>query len=215
MDRLRIALVIPALNESLTIAAVVAGASRHGTVIVVDDGSNDGTAALAGSAGARVVSHGANRGYDAALNSGLAEAARLNCDAVITLDADGQHDPALVTRFVEQLHAGADVVVGLRDQMPRFSERIFALYARARFGIRDPLCGMKAYRMPIYQALGHFDSYGSVGTELTLFAARRGYSIAHVPFNVRPRQDSPRFGRLLLANWRILRAMVLSFPRSS
>jgi glycosyltransferase involved in cell wall biosynthesis len=207
--------VIPALNESRTIVAVVAAASRHGTVIVVDDGSSDDTAALARGAGARVVSHGGNRGYDAALNSGLAEAARLDCDAVITLDADGQHDPALVTRFIEQLQAGADVVLGVRDQLPRFSERLFALYARARFGIPDPLCGMKAYRMPIYRALGHFDSYGSIGTELMLFAARRGYSIAYVPFNVLPRQDSPRFGRLLLANWRILRAMVLSFARSA
>ena len=75
MDRLRIALVVPALNEAATIAAVVKGALRYGTCIVVDDGSTDDTADRARQAGAVVVSHTANLGYDAALNSGCKVAA--------------------------------------------------------------------------------------------------------------------------------------------
>lgn len=214
MDRSRVALVMPALNEAATIARVVAAAARHASVVVVDDGSTDATVALAREAGAIVVSHGVNQGYDAALNTGFAEAASRGFEAVVTLDADGQHDPSLVARFIAALESGADVVLGVRDERPRIAEQVFALYTRLRFGIADPLCGMKGYRIAVYRELGHFDSYGSVGTELMLFAANRGMRIEQVPFRVGRRTDAPRFGHLLSANRRILRAMVLSWNRS-
>jgi glycosyltransferase involved in cell wall biosynthesis len=214
MDRSGIALVVPAFNEAPTIARVVAAAGVHASVIVVDDGSIDTTASLARNAGAIVMSHPTNRGYDSALNTGFAEAARRGFEAVITLDADGQHDPSLVGRFIEALQGGADMVLGVRDERPRFAEHLFALYTRLRFGIADPLCGLKGYRTSVYRALGHFDSYGSVGTELMLFAARRGLRIEQVPFRVGRRVDAPRFGRLLSANRRILRALFLSWGQA-
>jgi hypothetical protein len=67
--------------------------------------------------------------------------------------------------------------------------------------------------MSVYQALGHFDSYRSIGTELALFAARRGYRLAQVAVKTRDRADAPRFGRLLSANLRILRALALGMFR--
>lgn len=207
MDRLRIALVIPALNEAATIAAVVKGAMRHGTCVVVDDGSTDTTADVARMAGAIVVSHATNRGYDAALESGCKAASTISCDAIITLDADGQHNPALLGLFVEALSNGADMVLGVRNQRPRIAEHVFAWYTSWRFGIEDPLCGMKAYRIGVYKALGHFDRQGSIGTELMVFAARKGFKIASVPFIVGERSDQPRFGRKLSANLRIFRAL--------
>ena len=200
-------MVIPALNESATIAAVVAGAVRYGVPIVVDDGSTDDTGAHAEAAGATVVRHPVNRGYDAAINSGFIRAAELDCAYVITLDADGQHDPTTVATFISALVAGADVVVGIRDRRARIGESLFAIAATARFGMRDPLCGMKAYRLEVWKELGHFDSYGSVGTELALFAARRGKKIAQLPVPTRDRADAPRFGRRFRANQRILRAL--------
>lgn len=211
MDRLRIALVIPALNEAATIAAVVKGAMRYGTCVVVDDGSTDSTANCARRAGATVVVHAKNRGYDAALNSGCQAAAGIDCDAIITLDADGQHNPALLAQFVNGLNSGADMVLGVRDQRPRIAEHVFAWYTHWRFGIADPLCGMKAYRVELYRALGHFDKHGSIGTELMLFGARHGFKIASVPFVVGERIGQPRFGRKLSANLKIFRALWLAF----
>ena len=210
MDRLRIALVVPALNEAATIAVVVMGALQYGTCIVVDDGSTDDTADRARQAGAVVVSHTANLGYDAALNSGFKVAACMPCDAIITLDADGQHNPALLQQFVERLSTGADLVLGVRNQRPRLAEHVFAWYTKWRFGIVDPLCGMKAYRIGLFQALGHFDSRGSIGTELMLFGARQGVKIASVSFNVGKRWGEPRFGRKLSANLKIFRALWLA-----
>jgi glycosyltransferase involved in cell wall biosynthesis len=202
-------LVIPAFNEAGSISAVVAAACAYGQCLVVDDGSSDSTAELARVAGARVVRHTINRGYDAALGSGFAEANRMDCEAVITLDADGQHNPELLLEFISHLDAGAAVVLGVRDRKPRLAEHVFAWYTR-RLGIADPLCGMKAYRIEVYRALGHFDAYRSIGAELALFAARNGYALASVPIKVRDRVGEPRFGRKLSANLKIFRALALS-----
>ncbi len=210
MDRSKIGLVIPAYNESATIYEVVKAASEYGQPIVVNDCSNDDTAQLAEQAGAIVVNHLTNLGYDAALNSGFIKAAELDCQFIITLDADGQHNPKLIQKFIDELDKGLDLVLGVRSAKPRVSEHLFAVTTRIRFGIKDPLCGMKGYTIETYNKLGHFDKYRSIGTELMLFAARQKLAIVQIPFKVCERQDEPRFGNVIKANLKILRAMVLS-----
>lgn len=214
MGRSRVAIVIPALNESATIAVVVEAVVRYGVPIVVDDGSTDNTAALAKQAGAVVVMNENNQGYDAALNSGFKKAAELGCDVIITVDADGQHDPSLIQKFVDAIDEGADAVAGIRNRRQRFAEHLFAWYASFRFGIKDPLCGMKAYRTVVYEVLGHFDSYGSVGTELMIFVAKRGYRLVQIEFEVQERKGQSRFGQILVGNYKIIRAMLLTTLRA-
>ena len=213
MDRPRIAIVIPALNESATIANIVETVKRYGMPIVVDDGSTDNTADLVILAGGILVSHECNLGYDAALNSGFRKASEIACEVVITLDADGQHDPSLINKFIERIDAGAEVVVGTRSARQRLAEHVFAFYTRIRFGIHDPLCGIKAYKISVYRKLGHFDTYGSIGTELMIFAAKNECRIDQIPFEVRDRLGESRFGRVLSGNYKIFRALTLSFWR--
>lgn len=210
MDRSKIGLVIPAYNESETIYDVVKAASEYGQPIVVNDCSNDNTAELALKAGAIVVSHTVNLGYDSALNSGFVRANELGCDLVITLDADGQHNTQLIQKFIDALEQGADIALGVRDSKPRFSEHLFALTTKVRFGIKDPLCGMKGYKIEVYQNLGHFDSYQSIGTELMLFSVKNNFVYKQIPFKVNKRQDAPRFGNAFKANIKILKALVSS-----
>jgi glycosyltransferase involved in cell wall biosynthesis len=213
MDRHRIAIVIPALNEAATIARVVAGAAPWGTPIVVDDGSSDGTGSVAMGAGAIVVTHPGRRGYDEALNSGFARASERGFEYVITIDADGQHDPGTIGAFISGLASGADVVIGVRDRLQRFAEYVFAWVGARKWAIRDPLCGMKAYRTAVYDELGHFDSYSSIGTELALFAARRHKILLQLPVKTRDRLDQARFGNRLSANRRIFRALLIGMRR--
>lgn len=210
MDRSRIAIVIPAWNEAATIQSVVRAVTGAGVAVVVDDGSSDQTAALAGAAGAEVVRLPVNRGYDGALDAGFERASQLGCEYVITMDADGQHDPGVLPALIDCLDQGAAVAIGIRDRRQRLAETLFAWATTLRWGIRDPLCGMKAYRTSVYRELGHFDRRGSIGTELALYAARRGMRVMQVPVRTRDRADAPRFGRLLSANLRILRAMFLA-----
>jgi len=213
MDRSRVGIAIPALNESATIRGIVEAVRIYGVPIVVDDGSTDATAELALRGGAVVVSHEKNRGYDAALNSGFKKAAELGNEIVITVDADGQHDPALIQKFIDVIDAGADIVVGIRGRRQRFAEHLFAWYTNLRFGIKDPLCGMKAYRITVYKALGYFDSYGSIGTELMIFAAINGFRLSQISFNARERKGQSRFGQVFAGNYKIIRAMILSILR--
>ncbi len=210
MERSDLAIVIPAFNEERTIGTVIGQVREFGTVIVVDDASTDGTALRAAAAGAVVVKHTANSGYDAALSSGFAKAAELGCKYTITIDADGQHDASLIREFRERLES-TDIVLGVRPRKQRFAEKAFAGVTRLLYGIRDPLCGMKGYRMGIYRKLGHFDSYDSIGTELALFAVRNGYRFAQLDVPTREREGVSRFGTTLKGNYRILRSLLLGF----
>lgn len=96
----RIVALVPAHDEAPRIRAVVAGALRHLPVIVVDDGSTDETAAVARMAGATVLQQHPNRGKGAALRTGFAEMLHGGVEAVVTLDGDGQHDPAEIPLFL-------------------------------------------------------------------------------------------------------------------
>jgi glycosyltransferase involved in cell wall biosynthesis len=108
---------IPGYNEGPRIGSVVRAAKAHLRVVVVDDGSIDDTADQARAAGAEVLEQHPNRGKGAALRAGFVQALASGADAVLTLDADGQHDPAEIPRFLDAWTAlpQPDLVVGRRN----------------------------------------------------------------------------------------------------
>ena len=161
MDKYKIAIVIPAFNEEATIFDVVQSVKGYGIVIVVSDASTDNTEQEAIRAGAVMVNHKKNKGYDSALNSGFIKAKELNCDAVITFDADGQHSSESIEEYIDLLEQGFAVVIGIRNRFQRVSESIFSWVAVRRWGIEDPLCGMKAYHIDVFDQLGFFEAVES------------------------------------------------------
>jgi glycosyltransferase involved in cell wall biosynthesis len=112
---------VPAHDEAPRIARVVRAAARHLPVLVIDDGSTDGTAEAARAAGASVLEQRPNRGKGAALRAGFGEALRSGVPAVVTLDGDGQHDPAEIPAFLAEhdrrTAAGlpSELLIGRRD----------------------------------------------------------------------------------------------------
>jgi glycosyltransferase involved in cell wall biosynthesis len=205
----RVIAIIPAFNEAKTVAAVVAGVRAYvADVIVVDDHSTDTTGEEARRSGAIVLRNAANLGYDGSLNAGFAEAARRGAGIVLTLDADGEHDPADVPRLIAPIAEDrADIVAGQRPRLAGLAEKIFACYTRLRYGIADPLCGLKAYRRSVYDAVGQFDTMQSIGTELMIKGLHRKFRLALVPIVLHRRTDISRFyARRLRANLKILRA---------
>ena len=123
---MKLAIVIPAHNEEETITNVVRDVSNYGVPIVVDDGSNDRTGILAEKMGATVLRHSTNLGYDAAIETGFAHAAKISANIVVTFDADGQHDAKLVGEIYEIfLKGNVSLVLGIRSKSARLAELIF------------------------------------------------------------------------------------------
>jgi len=192
--------IIPALNEEKTIETVLKGIKLYvQDIVLIDDGSNDNTAKIAAKY-AYVVKHKTNQGYDESLNDGFTTAKERGADIIITLDADGQHLAEDIPLLINPILQGeADVVIGKRPYRARFMEHVFAYYGR-RYGISDPLCGMKAYNIKVYNKIGFFDNITSIGTQLALTASKQGYKVKEVPIQLNKRADTPRFGRKIRAN---------------
>lgn len=203
-----IAAIIPALNESKSIANVVRLVRAFASPIVVDDGSSDGTGRIAEEQGAVVVTHPQNLGYGAALSSGLEEALRRGFLYAVTLDADGQHDPQIIEVFHQKLLDGTDLVIGHRDKFQRFSESIFGTVGYFLWNLHDPLCGMKAYRLELLRVHGPFDTLNSVGTEFSIKLIRRGIRFSEIAIQTAPRSGTTRYGSGLKPNLKILRALL-------
>lgn len=199
--------VIAAYNEEKTIAQVVASLIPYGKVIVVDDGSKDGTSEQARAAGA-IVHRQNNLGYDGALNSGFNVARDLGVEFVITFDADGQHPAEAIPEFIKAFDDGFSLVVGKRPRTQRVAESFFSIYTKWKFKISDPLCGMKGYQLKYFANPLQFDTYKSTGTELMIKYLKQGLPAKEIPIDIKDRADTPRFGRSWRANKVILRSML-------
>ena len=215
MDKYKIAIVIPAFNEEATIYDVVQSVKEYGVVIVANDASADSTKKIAEDAGAVVVSHKENKGYDGALNSGFLKAEELNCNAIITFDSDGQHSAESIEKYINELRSGVDLVLGVRPKTARISEKLFMYYSRYRFNWSDPLCGMKGYSMKLYRKRGYFDSRNSIGTELAAYGLENNFSHAQIQIAIAQRQDQPRFSSIFMSNVKIMKALFDLMARRS
>jgi glycosyltransferase involved in cell wall biosynthesis len=135
---------IPGYEEGPRIGAVVEGARRHLPVVAIDDGSTDDTAARAEAAGATVLRQIPNRGKGAALRAGFRHALDAGAEAVVTLDADGQHDPAEIPAFLAAWEASRpELVIGRRafSEMPlarRLSNAVGGVIVSAAVGRHVP-----------------------------------------------------------------------------
>ena len=191
----RVIVEVTAHDEAPRIARVVTAAARHLPVLVVDDGSSDDTAAVAEAAGAEVLRQTPNQGKGAALRAGFARALDDGADAVITLDGDGQHDPAEIPAFLgEAARAGiagrpAELIVGQRSfsRMPpvrRLANWLGTAALSAALGrwIPDNQSGYRLVGRRLMRACLESVEPG-FGFEVEMFAIcqREGWPMAWVP----------------------------------
>jgi len=203
-----VAIVIPCYNESATLAPIVETCAAFGTVLVIDDGSTDGSDVIATQAGGTVLKTTGRTGYDGAIEHGLRSAYDQGFALVITIDADGEHDPALVADFIAAYAAGADLVVGIRPKPQRLAEWIVCGYCNWRFGIKDILCGMKGTSRVVLKAYLENSHPNLVNTWPALLWCAKGGDCSQITVTGTPRVDTPRFQSLIKANLRIAGMLV-------
>lgn len=215
MEKLKLAIVIPALNEAANISKIIEGAKKFGDVIVVDDGSIDQTGNIAKTCGAILVSNFKSYGYDSSIEIGILEAKKRGYEALITIDADGQHNPNNLGQIKNKLLNGSDVVLGVRpkNKITRIAEKIYCFLYGHMSGIHDPLSGMKGYKIKVYEHLGCFDSYKSIGFELTIFSKKNKYKITEVNIEISDRKGESKFGGYFAANYKILKSLIRSISK--
>ncbi len=226
----RVLALVPAHDEAPRIAAVVREAARHLPVLVVDDGSSDGTAAVARQAGADVLEQRPNAGKGAALRAGFRQALAEGYDAVVTLDADGQHDPAEIPAFLAALAvppapgaAPPDLVVGRRDfrRMPPLRRVANVLGGRAiswavGTAVPDNQSGYRLVRRRLMEAaLASTERGFELEVEMLATCIARGWPVAWVPIrtiyagepsHIRPASHVRNFLRAVGAARRAVRA---------
>lgn len=193
----RVLALVPGYQEAPRIGAVVAAALLHLPVLVVDDGSTDATAANAEAAGAQVLRLHPNQGKGAALRAGFRQALEAGYDAVVTLDADGQHDPGEISRFLAALAAAGapgnrpELVIGRRDfsRMP-LVRRVSNTVGTAAFSwavgrhVPDNQSGYRLLGQRLMTAMLDSRETGfEFEVEMIAVCIRRGWTLDWVPIS--------------------------------
>ncbi len=220
-----VSVVIPCLNEAETIAECVSRARAaldanqlSGEVIVVDNGSTDGSGELARSAGARVVDE-PRRGYGSAYLAGLAVA---RGDYIVMVDADLTYDFDEIPKFVRELQNGAQVVIGNRMQnirpgaMPLLSRLGNPLLSGFlnflhRTNVHDAHCGMRALRREVLPDLNLRTVGMEFASEMVIRATRENLDVREVPIALHPRVGTSKLSPFR-DGWRHLRVILVYNP---
>jgi len=187
--------IIPAYNAERTVGDVVRATREFASdVLVVNDGSRDATAANAASAGAEVVSHPQNRGKGAALKTGFAWALQRGYDIVITLDADGQHLPREIPKFLRcREETGADLIIGGRahlfgEMLPRrrMANRFSAwsIAKASKTGITDSQSGFRLYSANLLRNVRLRTDGFDMESEVIVCAGCGGFKVVTTPIDL-------------------------------
>jgi glycosyltransferase involved in cell wall biosynthesis len=218
-----IAVLIPAYNASRSLRGVIEGIQKSGlAIVVVDDGSTDATAAIAQDTGVQVLRHRTNRGKGAALQTGFRFLLQKGYGAILTIDADGQHDPAFIPHFIRvyQERTG-DIIIGSRagefDAMSwlrRFWNLLGVKAVSKLIGtpLTDTQSGYRLIRAEVLQGLPLRAAGYEGELELLIKACKRGHSVVHIPIATRYADGRPSSHfRPVRDTWLICRTFLQEF----
>lgn len=221
---MKVIVTLTALNEAgnidLIIKTIIAGG--YGCILV-DDGSTDNTQMIAASLGATVIRHAVNLGQGYAVLTGFKAALMEDCDIIVEMDADGQHDPSQIHQFIEKLEStSADIVVGSRilgtnyDAAP-FFRRTFLPHVTwiinrlSGYHMTDAMCGFRAFRKTsLLRAAALLDDMLEpqyLAAEMFLRFAKTGLTVAEVPINLKERSSGKSYKGLSRYGFGIIKAI--------
>jgi len=198
MTHNKIIVALPAFNEEKYIAGIVSKATEYADmVLVLDDGSTDGTVWKATVAGARLLQHEANKGYGSAIQGILSATRGTGFGVLVIMDADDQHSPDDIPAMVKAIRDGYDLAIGCRagKDVP-FYRRVGGTtlsvftYLLSGVWVRDSQCGFRAYSRGAVDAIRPEENGMAVSSEIVALATWEGLRITEVPISVRYTDDS-------------------------
>jgi len=204
--------VIPAFNESETINSVISDLlSLSFNILVIDDGSTDGTGEIASNLGIEVITNTNNSGYESSINQGFEFALNNKYKFLATIDADDQFNPSDLDLFFSLIQEQViDLIIGIRNTKNRLTENLLCTYGRTRFNIEDPLCGLKLYNLRSISTLLPFDTKGLAGMELIFKTADINLKIEQVEIRMRKRSGKSRYGHSIIGEFKLFKILLKS-----
>ena len=205
MEKSEIAIIIPCFNEEKTIITVVKNASCYGIPIVVDDKSTDKSIENLNKFQSEIIikSNHKNIGYEKTLQVGFEIAHKNGFKYAITLDGDNQFNHTDIGSLINKSN-NFDIVIAQRNKLQRIAEKFFSIIFVSFFKIRDPLSGLKFYRMNLFLENNKvFDEKNLIGTELLCFSIKKRKKIGTIEVKTTERKDKSRYGGSLRANIKI------------
>ncbi|MEM3769709.1 MAG: glycosyltransferase family 2 protein [Candidatus Bathyarchaeia archaeon] len=225
-----ISVVIPAYNEEKTIGSVIEETLQvmdslglPYEIIVVDDGSTDGTKEIASKYKARVLSNGRNQGKGYALRKGFQHA---RGEIVVTIDADGSHKPKEIPDLLYPLFNGADIVAGSRflGKGEDYTSKLHMLgnhlinmtiMLLTRKLITDSQTGLRAFKRKLLEKV-NLESYGyEIETEITVKGLKNGFKFQEIPISCQKREHSVSRLRILSDGFKILKTILTSVAKNN
>ena len=226
-----VTIIIPAHNEEEGIVDVINGVKGLNTgyeMIVVDDGSTDNTYKLVAETGVKVIRHPYNKGYGAALKTGIRNA---NADVVLFMDADGQHQPSDIKKLIQYV-GEYDMVVGARTKKSKISllrrpgKKVLGITANYLSGMKIPdlNSGFRAIKKNVAMEFMHIlPNTFSLSTTITLALITSGYNVKYVPIEapervgtskIKPFRDGFRFLLMIVRTISLFNPLKIFLPVS-
>ena len=193
---MKIAIGIPAFNEENNIGPIITNLKKkYDHVLVCDDGSSDSTADIASKMGAHVVKHSKNQGYGSAIKTIFNEAKKIDCNILVTFDADGQHQISEIDDIVKPImENSADIVIGSRflgktEHLPKYRKfgiKTITGLTNVMTGsnISDSQSGFRSYSQKVLQEISPIESGMGISTEILIKATKKKMRITEIPITI-------------------------------
>jgi glycosyltransferase involved in cell wall biosynthesis len=193
---LKIAIGIPAFNEENNIGPIITNLKKkYDHVLVCDDGSSDSTADIASKMGAHVVKHSKNQGYGSAIKTIFNEAKKIDCNILVTFDADGQHQISEIDDMLKPIIENiADIVIGSRflgktEHLPKYRKfgiKTITGLTNVMTGsnISDSQSGFRSYSQKVLQEISPIESGMGISTEILIKATKKKMRITEIPITI-------------------------------
>jgi len=208
LEKNKIKILIPSHNEIKTLKKICLGIrGLNFDLLVVDDNSDDGTSTWLKKNSFNFIRNNKNIGYERSIIVGIKHLLKKKAtEYIVTFDADGEHQIKDIKKITKVLKSNkVDIIIGNRDRLNRWTEYLLSFLFSVRFGIKDPLSGLKVYSANKLRLLQHKIKNNYFMVDLIILFKKKNFSSKNITINVKKRKDKPRVKNNLLVNLKILK----------